>query len=332
MSTTILSTRGLSMSYQDQHVLHHVDLIIRSGEVLGVIGRSGSGKTTLVRLLAGLLQPDSGQVLYEGEELEGPEDKLVPGHEEIRLVHQDFKLKHKMTVRENIRYELLSYVDEYQQERIEALMKLCNITHLQDTDIAYISGGEKQRVAIARAMATEPAVVLMDEPFSNLDLMTKAELLSEIKQIASSTDTAIVLITHDTRDALEVADRLAVLQAGKIVQMAPTHEIYQSPASPYVAGLFGLYSELSSEELHQLSGTPPQTPADKYGLWPEDIYATTDSSGEAQVTTVAFLGAYHRLRIQWKNHTLWAYDPQKNVQQGDTVRISVNFQNAFPLS
>lgn len=332
MAAPMLFAKDLTKIYNDQKVLENITLEIRSGEVLGLIGRSGSGKTTLVRLLAGLLQPDTGAVYFDGEQLEGPDDKLVPGHEEIRLVHQDFKLKHKMTVRENIRYELLSYVEDYQNERIDALMELCHIAHLRDTDIALISGGEKQRVAIARAMATEPSVVLMDEPFSNLDLMTKSELLSEIKQIASSTDTAIVLITHDTRDALEVADRLAVLKAGILLQNDCTSNVYKAPASAYVAGLFGVYNTLSTDALQSLTGKQPETHAPNFGIWPEDIRIEKSADGQAEALDVAFLGAYNRLKIKWKNQTLWAYDATKSIGHGDTIHVNADLEKAFPLA
>ena len=331
---SILSAHSVGKNYDGRAVLQGISFEIHKGEVCALIGRSGSGKTTLIRILAGLLAPDTGEVWLEGEKLENPNDQLVPGYEEIRLVHQDFQLKHRMSVKENIRYELLSYVPDYQQERIADLMKLCRIEHLQDKDISLLSGGEKQRVAIARGMATEPDVLLLDEPFSNLDINTKAILLEEVKEIAGSTDTAIFLITHDARDAMEIADRLLVLDSGHLIKTGTPASIYHAPADTRVADLLGLYNTFTREELGTLLPdiTPPA--GHQFGLWAEDLKLNPKGFA-ATIQKVVFGGPYNKVVLSphsLPHLQLWALDHSKQITPKTQACFSITVDHLFPVN
>lgn len=262
--------------------------------------------------MAGLLDPDQGAVLLDGQAIEGPEKRLVPGYEEIRLVHQDFQLKFKMTVAENIRYELLAYIKEYQQERIELLLDLFKIKHLRDTDVSQLSGGERQRVAIARGLAHEPDVLLMDEPFSNLDLGTKSGLLSEIKHLARETNTAILLITHDTRDALEVGDWISVINKGKLIRNGAPQEIYTNPQLEAVANLFGSFNVIEKSNFKKFG---IKSKADKVGVWPESIIVVEEGL-EAKLINSIFMGHYWKLevRISGQMFTVYSSEGSKVVK------------------
>lgn len=299
----ILEAQNIHKAYEGRTILQNISLDLSSGDVHVLLGPSGSGKTSLLRILAGLLDPDQGQVLLEEKKIEGPKDRLVPGYEEISIAHQDFKLKHKMTVMENIRYELLAYTKDYQQERIETLLNLFKIQHLRDKDIALLSGGEKQRVAIARAMAHEPEVLLMDEPFSNLDLGTKSSLLSELRTLAQQTETAILLVTHDTRDALEVADRISVLHQGEIIRQGPPKEVYEDPQSVIVANLFGPFNLIHKKDFKQLGIT---SQASKVGVWPEHLIAIKDGM-PAELVSTTFMGHYWKVEAKVANQSFTIY-------------------------
>lgn len=326
----ILTARDITKSYGQRQILKNLSLDLNAGEILAIIGKSGSGKSTLIRCLAGLLDIDSGTIQFHEEIIEGPAKRLVPGYEEIRLVHQDFQLKHKMTVRENIRYELLAYQRDYQDERIETLLKLCGIKHLESTDIAMVSGGEKQRVAIARALATEPEVILMDEPFSNLDLNTKYRLLEELKVIASSTQTAIVLITHDSRDALEIADRVIVLHQGEIIRESDPIGIYQDPQHVKVADLIGLYNVLNAHQIHSLTGMEPDASSKHWGIWAEDI-RLCQGNKQALVVNTIFGGPYFKVHLQYEDFHFWALDFTRSVQIGAQITFDIQTKGIFSL-
>lgn len=326
----ILTARDITKTYGQHPILNNLSLELNAGEILAIIGRSGSGKSTLIRCLAGLLDIENGSIHFHDELIEGPAKRLVPGYEEIRLVHQDFQLKHKMSVRENIRYELLAYQRQYQDERIEALLTLCGISHLEHTDIAMVSGGEKQRVAIARALATEPEVILMDEPFSNLDLNTKYKLLEELKVIAATTQTAIVLITHDSRDALEVADRVLVMHAGEIIRQGAPREIYTDPAHRQVADLIGLYNVASTTEINTLTGELPDPSSDTWGIWAEDILLN-QGHRHAQVLNTIFGGPYYKVHLQYEGINFWALDFSKSLQPGTSIPFSIQTKGIFSL-
>lgn len=327
----LLSARHLTKKYDHRTVLTDVSLNLVPGEILAIIGRSGSGKSTLIRILAGLLEADQGDVLFNGTPLEGPDKRLVPGYEEIRLVHQDFQLKHKMTVRENIRYELLAYEKAYQEERIQGLLQLCGIGHLEHNDIALVSGGEKQRVAIARAMATEPDILLMDEPFSNLDLNTKYTLLDELKHIASSTDTAIILITHDARDAMEIADRLIVLDEGKVIREGTPEALYHHPRFARVAELIGFYNTISPSALQQLSPDFHLDGQDhQLGIWAEDVVPAKKGI-EGEIQKVVFGGPHNKILLRTKGITLWAYDFTKRLIPGQSITFTIRQDRIFSI-
>ncbi|MBR11315.1 MAG: spermidine/putrescine ABC transporter ATP-binding protein [Rickettsiales bacterium] len=288
----ILEAKNINKAYEGRAILENISLDLVKGDVHVLLGPSGSGKTSLLRILAGLLDSDSGEVLLDGEAIEGPKDRLVPGYEEISIAHQDFKLKHKMSVFENIRYELLSYTKDYQLERIEALLSLFRIQHLRDKDISLLSGGEKQRVAISRAMAHEPDVLLMDEPFSNLDLGSKSSLLREIRELARKTETAILLVTHDTRDALQVADKISVLHNGSLIRQGTPKEIYDDPQKEVVATLFGPYNVIEHKNFEKLG---IQSEEKKVGIWPENVLISEDVESDNQLISSTFMGHY------WKN-------------------------------
>lgn len=319
----VLKAENISKSFEERTVLKDISLQLGAGEICALLGHSGSGKSTLIRILAGLISPDSGAVYLHDQKIPGPNLKLVPGHEEIRLVHQDFKLKHRMSVSENIRYELLHYVKDYQLERLEVLLELCKLAHLRNVPIELLSGGEKQRVAIARAIASEPEVILMDEPFSNLDLNTKSTLLQEIRSISRETETTIVLITHDTRDAMEVADKVMILYESSIIRQGTPREVYNAPKFPEVAGLFGSYNLLPDPLLPSL----PDSESTK-GLWPENL-VIGKSGYEATVQAQTFMGSYWKVRLDVQGNTLFAYTPQAIRETG--VSVSFREEDVFIL-
>lgn len=332
----IISVCNVSKSYSEHlPVLQGISFDLAQGEITAIIGRSGAGKSTLVQILAGLLEPDEGAVYFSGTPLEGPSKKLVPGHKEIRLVHQDFRLMHRMTIEENIRHALIDYTAEYKQHRVGELLHLCKLEAIKDQYIHEISGGERQRVAIARAISTAPEALLMDEPFNNLDVVTKSGLLQEVRELARETSTAILLVTHDTRDALEAADNIIVIESGGILQKGPPEEIYHQPKTPSVAQLLGLFTHCSAQEISRLVPRLQEAPLRNrdYGVWAEDVRIGHPEEGTGipgKIQKVIFSGSCHKLLIDTAvKPGLWAFDHTKTYPADAEVNIKINESNVF---
>ena len=322
----VLAAHKISYLIGDHQILSDVSVSIDAGEVVVVVGRSGAGKSTLIKLLGGLLKPESGKILFHDELLEGPDQKLVAGHEEIQVVHQDFKLMHAMTVGENIHNALLAYTEEFQESKQEELLQLLGLKQLEDTSVHELSGGEKQRVAMARAFANEPEILLMDEPFSNLDLATKATLLQETRQIAKELETGVLLVTHDTRDAFEIADKVLILDDGYILREDTPVAIYNDPKRAEIATMFGLFSALSPKEAQALG-----LKKKRMGVWAEAIVLSEQNEGVlAEVVQAIFSGPFTKLKLLTKSDiTLWAFDFEHHHQTGESCYFTINEKHCF---
>lgn len=245
---SMLEVRNISKTYpgEDYGAVNQVSLDVKENEIVALVGKSGSGKSTMLQIIAGLMKPDSGQVLFKGEPLEDPEEQLIAGHEKIKVVFQDFQLKPNMTVEENVRYKLLQFDKAYQAERTAELLELCNLIEFAKRKPKELSGGQKQRLSIARALADDPELLLMDEPFSNLDPLTKQELLLELVDIVKSEGLALIFVTHDTRDALLVSNSIAFLADGSLIQNDTTQAVYSKPLTLDVARFFGRLNDVSA--------------------------------------------------------------------------------------
>ncbi len=231
----MLSVKNLSKSYSGKIILDKISFSVRKGQILGILGESGSGKTTLLKLVAGLSEPDKGIVKLAGEPIKPPSEKLVAGHANIKLVQQDFQLFPNISVRENIAYPLRMYEKSYIQQRTDDLIALCSLEKIQHQTPKEISGGEKQRTAIAQALADEPKVLLLDEPFSQLDIFNKRKLKAEISTIVKKLKVTCVLVSHDVSDVVSLVNQLIIIRNGKILQSGTPEALLQNPADDYVA-------------------------------------------------------------------------------------------------
>lgn len=217
--------------------VNRVSFLLKAGEIISLVGESGSGKTTLLRMLSCLIEPDAGTIQLEGKNLRFFAQYLVKGHPEIRLVAQDFQLFPNISLRENIAYALRNAEHSYQQKRTDGLLSLCGLTAIQHRLPKEVSGGEKQRAAIAKALADEPLLLLLDEPFSQLDTLNKQKLKDFLLQLNASEQTSILFVTHDLLDAFTLAHRVGVMQHGELVQMGTPQQILQNPQTSYVQHL-----------------------------------------------------------------------------------------------
>lgn len=220
---------------------------------MAIVGKSGSGKTTLLKCIYGLEDLSTGEVHLDEERVLGPAFQLIPGHDDMKLVSQDFYVLENHTVEENIFDKLIGYTDEAKHKRSSRLLHLLELHYLKDTRAKNLSSGQKQRVAIARALAVMPKVLLLDEPFSNLDKLLTEKLFSFVLKEVKKGKTAVILITHLAEEALKYADSLCVIDDGKMLQAGEKWEVYYRPKKTKLAGLLGDFNHVKKEDLEKRS-------------------------------------------------------------------------------
>jgi iron(III) transport system ATP-binding protein len=241
----ILRLQGIDKKYSasEDYAVKDISFDVRKGEILALVGESGSGKTTLLRLISGLEHPDAGSIVLSGNILvEG--NRSVPANERnVGMVFQDYALFPHLTLLENVQFG----VRKTQGNPVEIAKNTLQLVGLEENYDKYphqLSGGQQQRVALARAIAPNPSILLMDEPFSNLDALLKDQVREEIRQIIKRTGVTAIFVTHDTRDALSTADRIAILHKGYLQQLDRPKNLYEHPANPYVANFFGRRNQI----------------------------------------------------------------------------------------
>jgi sulfate/thiosulfate transport system ATP-binding protein len=236
-----IEIRNLSKQFGSFSALRDVSLEVKSGELLALLGPSGSGKTTLLRVIAGLEAADTGQVLFQGEDAT---DQNVR-ERQVGFVFQHYALFRNMTIFENVAFGLRVRPKRFRpsaaeiRQRVHELPKLVQLDWLADRYPHQLSGGQRQRIALARALAVEPKVLLLDEPFGALDAKVRKELRSWLRRLHDEMHITSVFVTHDQEEALEVADRIVVMNEGRIEQIGTPDEVYENPASPFVYKFLG---------------------------------------------------------------------------------------------
>ncbi|MCD0503188.1 sulfate/molybdate ABC transporter ATP-binding protein [Bordetella petrii] len=241
-----IEVKNLSRRFGDFRALDDVSLHIETGELVALLGPSGCGKTTLLRIIAGLETPDSGSVLFAGEDATDVDVR----HRQVGFVFQHYALFKHMTVFENVAFGLrvkprAARPSEAQiREKVHELLNLVQLDWLADRYPAQLSGGQRQRIALARALAVEPRVLLLDEPFGALDAKVRKELRRWLRRLHDDLHVASVFVTHDQEEALEVADRVVLMNAGRIEQVGTPREVWEQPATPFVYGFLGDVNQL----------------------------------------------------------------------------------------
>lgn len=235
----MLTIESLSKSFDNgkSYALEDVTFSLKAGQVCAIVGESGSGKTTLVRLIAGLERPDLGTVKMDGKVMASLGKFVQPEKRKIGLVFQEYALFPHLTVLDNVLYGISKVKNK--KERAQKMLTLVGLEDMGQRYPHQLSGGQQQRVALARALAPEPELLILDEPFSNLDAMLRTQLRNEVFDIIRKTKVSVLFVTHDTQDALSVADEILILQNGKVVQKDAASNLYVNPNTLYVASLFG---------------------------------------------------------------------------------------------
>lgn len=300
MDENIISVKHLTKQYQTEQAsgIRDISFDIKRGEIIAIIGESGSGKSTLLKSIFGLLKTDTGEVLFNGKRVLGPHEQLIPGHKEMKMVTQDFSLNIYAKVYDNIASQLSNTNVKVKQEKTVEIMEHLRIAHLRDKKIIELSGGEQQRVAIAKAMVTDTKLLLLDEPFSQVDALLKNQLRADIKRIAAETGVTVILVSHDPADGLFLADELLLIKNGKLIQKGKPADVYMHPEHVYTAQLLGNAVVLSAEEALKLGITVAGNGKEAV-FYPEWVELKNSwNSKRYEVIDVYYKGFYEELLLQ----------------------------------
>jgi ABC-type sugar transport system ATPase subunit len=275
--------------------LENISFLQSKNQKVALAGETGSGKSTLLKIIAGLEQPDGGEVLFREERVQGPTETLKPGHQGIAYLSQEFELPKFLRVD-----QVLSYANKLSDTEARSLFEVCEISHLMERKTNELSGGERQRIALAKLLIGSPQLLLLDEPFSNLDMIHKNTLKKVLNSICDELKITCILVSHDPMDTLSWADKIIVMKDGKIVQSGSPKKIYAKPLNEYIAGLFGGYNILTGEQSRVL-GKTLDIPAKNSTviIRPENIKLTgkKKKSIEGRVKKIKYFGSYCDLYI-----------------------------------
>jgi len=311
-----IEVSGISKQLQDQPILKHISFVQPQFQQLAIAGATGSGKSTLLKIISGLLQTDEGTVHFNGNRVKGPLEVLLPGHPGIAYLSQHFELRNNFRVE-----EILERDNKLVEADAMHVYEVCRITHLFKRKNDQISGGERQRVALARLLTTAPQLLVLDEPYSNLDMIHKQQLKDVIADIASELSITCILTSHDPLDVLSWADRILIMRAGEIVQDGTPQEVYLQPADNYCAALFGKFNHIAAADAVDLG---LKTSGKDLYVRPENIVLTKGKGIAAKVQSVKFFGSYEVACLLAGAVKLTASFHPGTVRAGEEITVKIS--------
>ena len=241
---TVLEIDWITRAYEQERAVADFSLSVADGELVTLLGPSGCGKTTTLRIVAGLERPTTGSVRIDGETVADERTFVKPEDRDVGLVFQDFALFPHLSIEENITFGIDNWDRARKKERTEELLELIGMLDHRDKQPDQLSGGQKQRVALARSLAPGPKVLLLDEPFSNLDVSLRTEMREEVRRILKETGVTAISVTHDQEEALSISDRVAIMNDGRLEQVGKPESVFENPQSRFVASFLGRASFL----------------------------------------------------------------------------------------
>lgn len=300
----LLEINNLFFSHTNENKLfHNFNLKVEEGKIIALAGESGCGKSTLLNLIYGLLEWEKGEIIFNGKPILGPKKNLVPGEDFMKLVAQNYDLMPYSTVADNVGKFISNINLDEKKERVDELLDVVGLLDYRDTLPKYLSGGQQQRVSIARALSVMPKLLLLDEPFSNIDFSRKLELRERLFNYVKEKNISLIISTHEIQEVMPWLDQLIVLQEGRLIQNDNAESTYKEPYNQYVAQLFGEVNVFSDEEKlnFQLS---------KNFYYPNEIILS-EMGEEAEVLESRFAGSYFWNKISLGSKNLIVYTTQK---------------------
>jgi len=331
-----LVVAGLHQRFGPTVAVDHMDLVVPRGSLTALLGPSGCGKTTALRTIAGLLPADDGTISIDGRVVSGPGVHVAPERRNIGMVFQDYALFPHLSVAKNVAYGLGGRSRSARRRRVAEVLDLVGLGAYADRLPVALSGGQQQRVALARALAPEPQLILLDEPFSNLDAALRAVVREDVRAILQAAQATALFVTHDQEEALSLADRVVVMNQGRIHQVADPQTLYTQPATRFVAEFVGEADVLAGTRADRflvdtaLGRLPTDRPVTSTTaavvVRPESLRLVRDDAGNGVVTGISYFGHDQLVQVQLADGLLLRArrGPALDLHRGDAVQVHVD--------
>ena len=313
----MLQIKNISFTYIENPVIQNVSFEIAKGQNVAVIGESGCGKSTLLKLIYGLYDLDNGEISYNDEPIFGPKYNLIPGEDYIKYLAQDFDLMPYTTVEENVGKFLSNIYKDKKKARVQELLEMVEMTEFAKVKAKYLSGGQQQRVALARVLALEPEILLLDEPFSQIDSFRKNSLRRNLFNYFKKKQITCIIATHDSTEALSFSDETIVLQNGKLIAKGSSRQLYDNPPSYYVASLFGEVNELKQSHFTDIKDTD-----ETLLLYPHQLKMVEEGKMKAIVKQCYFKGSHYLVKAAFEKRAIF-FEHNSELELNQEVTLSI---------
>ena len=313
----MLEIKNISFTYIENPVIKNVSFEITKGQNVAVIGESGCGKSTLLKLIYGLYDLDEGEIAYDNKPIFGPKRNLVPGEDYIKYLAQDFDLMPYISVEENVGKFLSNIYKDKKKARVQELLEMVEMAEFAKVKAKYLSGGQQQRVALARVLALEPEIILLDEPFSQIDSFRKNALRRNLFSYLKQKGITCIIATHDSTDALSFSDETIVMQNGKVLTKGNSKDLYENPTNKYVASLFGEVNELKLSQLIALDGVD-----EALLLYPHQLKVVDNGMMQVVVKQCYFKGSHYLIKAAFERRAIFfEHDSELELNQEVTLML-----------
>ncbi|MFV5689005.1 ABC transporter ATP-binding protein [Flavobacterium sp. ZT3R25] len=296
----MLEIKNISFTYIENPVIKNVSFEIAKGQNIAVIGESGCGKSTLLKLIYGLYDLDEGEITYNNKRILGPKQNLIPGEDYIKYLAQDFDLMPYISVEENVGKFLSNIYKDKKKARVQELLEMVEMTEFAKGKAKYLSGGQQQRVALARVLALEPEIILLDEPFSQIDSFRKNALRRNLFSYLKQKGITCIIATHDSTDALSFSDETIVVRNGNVIAKGNSKALYENPINKYVASLFGEVNELKLSQLIELDGDD-----EALLLYPHQLKVVDNGRMQVIVKQCYFKGSHYLIKAAFERRAIF---------------------------
>lgn len=326
----LLSVSGICYEGNADFSVKNVSFTQEPAQNIAIAGETGSGKTTLLKMIAGFIEPSAGEIRFENKKIPGPNDQLIPGHPGIGYLSQYFELRNNYRV-----HDLLEMANKLTEEEAANLYHICQVDHLTNRRTNQLSGGEKQRIALARLLTASPRLLLLDEPFSNLDGVHKRTIKKVIHDLGEKMNISFIMVSHDAPDVLSWAHSILVMKDGQVIQQGTAQEIYQQPVNEYCAGLFGDYniidlSKKSSFSVLQGTGFNKKKLLVRPGQF--SITAPATDAVEGIIQQILYWGSYYTVDVLVDAQIIRIKTNDQKLTVGSKIFFSLNDRAAWSFS